>query len=409
MADKIKSVLDYLNEAHLSNNSTLGSNLIGSNLGSPLSPGLNLSSAYAFPEFNDLTQYHSDKLNNQRYSRDSTELSRQVEHYFSLMHNNSSCFLFRSGMSAIMSAISTIISEVDEVITFGIFYRKTKSILDEFLKLKKIKVLNFNNYEDLLNYKIENPERILFFIENPSNPFLHLIPLHNIRREFPNSKIILDFSMAGLLNHKHIELADIAVTSCTKYIGGRNDLLAGLVIVNNTKFEDKIWQYRSMAGSLIDPISTYLLLRSLRTYDIRINSMLKNCSRIIELLQNNIYIKSIFYPGKFENKIQLQESKETLIHGGSVITFEVKESVDLCSNIENLRSIKMAPTFGSVDSIIEIPLFMSRGENYDPLIDYGSKLDNLIMSNRLVRLSVGSEPISFLESDFKILMNEKKT
>ena len=398
------SVTDFINLAHFENNSTLGNNLIGKRLGSGLTPDVNFSSAYAFTKFDDLAFYHSDKLNNHRYSRDSSEITSQVEHYFQMMHNNSPCFLFNSGMSAIMASFSVLIEDIDYIVTFGVYYRKTKSIIDNLARYSNKKVLNLNSYSDLENKTFKDKKRILFLVENPSNPFMTLIDLKDLRKNFPKSKLIVDFSLAGLLNHKNLHLADIALTSCTKYIGGHNDFLAGLVIVNNQKYEMNIWQYRSMAGSLCDPLSTFLLLRSLRTYDMRLKKMLENIDKTISKIKSNKFIKKIFYPGEDFNLEEKNIFSQTLLHGGSVITFEVDENLNLLKNMENLRSIKMAPTFGSVDSLVEIPLYMSRGKDFDPSNDFGNLLDNLIMSKNLVRLSIGCEDWKFISADLKILL-----
>ena len=148
------SVTESINNAHLSNKSTLGSNVLGDHLGDPITPNINFSSAYAFSNFNDLKKYHNNKLKNHRYSRDSSEITSQVEHYFSRMHNNAKSFLFRTGMSAIMASIYILLNEVDTIITFGIFYRKTQSILDSFKENKLIRVINLNSVQDI--NKIEN-------------------------------------------------------------------------------------------------------------------------------------------------------------------------------------------------------------------------------------------------------------
>ena len=133
--------------------------------------------------------------------------------------------------------------------------------------------------------------------------------------------------------------------------------------------------------------------------------MLKNKDLVIQFLSNHPKVESLFYPGQFNNKNNSKESQKLLNHGGSLITFETSDDVDLKENIEKLRSIKMAPTFGSIDSIIEIPLFMSRGMEYDPLKDYGGFFENLLMSKNLARLSIGCEPYEFLLNDLKILFS----
>ena len=126
-----------------------------------------------------------------------------------------------------------------------------------------------------------------------------------------------------------IQSADLAITSCTKYIGGHNDFLGGLVITQDKKLSEKIWQYRSMAGTLIDPFSSYLLLRSLRTYDLRIAKMLNNTKHILKYLEKCDLVDSIYYPGKFKNISQENISTKFLKHSGAVISFKIKEKFDL--------------------------------------------------------------------------------
>ena len=155
--------------------------MLGDHLGDPITPNINFSSAYAFSNFNDLKKYHNNKLKNHRYSRDSSEITSQVEHYFSIMHNNAKSFLFRTGMSAILASIYILLNEVDTIITFGIFYRKTQSILDSFKENKLVRVINLDSIQDI--NKIENfiPKKSLFLIENPSNPFLKLVDLEILK------------------------------------------------------------------------------------------------------------------------------------------------------------------------------------------------------------------------------------
>ena len=96
-----KYVTSYINDIHLSNNSTIGNNDLGKSLGSPLNPSINLSSAYAFKTVDELNEYHNNKRDNTRYARDGNELTRQTEEYFGHIFDNSTSFLFNSGMLSI--------------------------------------------------------------------------------------------------------------------------------------------------------------------------------------------------------------------------------------------------------------------------------------------------------------------
>lgn len=394
----MRKVTEYINIAHLEGNSTIGSARRKSGCGSPLTPSVNFSSAYAFHSVDDLLEYHKDKYNSIRYTRDGSEIVYQVEGYFEHMYSPSKCLLFESGMSAISSALSSVITKNCKVITFGNNYRKTKNILDEYESLGVIESVNYERYNDLLLEPVKH-KKIIFFIESPSNPFLRLANILDIRKRYPNAIIILDFTLQGLLNDKSVfDCADILVTSCTKYIGGHNDLISGLVVVNSLKYFREIWGYRSKRGGNLNANSCFLLLRSLRTYDMRISKIISNAKKVLKYVESSKSIIKIYYPGSYENKDQKSLFLKNHHHGGGVITFEVSQGLDLKGNIKKLRSIKMAPSFGSIDTLIEIPLYMSY---------WGVSKENIKpekINNRVVRLSVGCEPIEFILSDIERLL-----
>src|SRR5690554_2784775 len=102
----MKTVSQILNEAHLSNNSTLGQPADLPVYGAPLTPSLNFSTAYAFGSIDELGAYHENKYNSVRYARDSSLLVRQLERYFELMHGDAKSLMFNSGMSAISACFN---------------------------------------------------------------------------------------------------------------------------------------------------------------------------------------------------------------------------------------------------------------------------------------------------------------
>ena len=127
----------------------------------------------------------------------------------------------------------------------------------------------------------------------------------------------------------------------------------------------------------------------------RMATILSNVEHVLSLLEKEKSVKKIFYPGRYENSDQKNLFESDYCHGGGLITIEFYEDVDLKKNIEKLQSIKMAPSFGSIDTLVEIPMYMS----YWPILENKSCPENITES--LVRLSVGCEPIEFIISDIK--------
>lgn len=394
----MRTVTKVLNDAHLANSSTLGAPGGIQLFGNPLTPSINFSSAYQFNSIENLGNYHENKFNSMRYTRDSSLLVRQLEQYFELIHDGYRSLLFNTGMSAVAAAINTLSHNNIKIVTFGSYYRKTYSIIKNLKDKFGIIHEHYDSSNDYLKGDAGD-EGTIFFVESPSNPFLRLIDIKKIRNKVPESKIILDTTFQGLLNDKgFIQYADLIVVSCTKYIGGHNDLFGGIVACANDELYSRIWDERSMKGGIIDNMSAYLLLRSLRTYDLRIERSLENVKYILEFLENDKAIKKIYYPGAFENSDQSELFTKMHYHGGAVVTFEMNHNINLKKNISNLFSTKMAPSFGSVDSLIEIPIYMSHWGQSKEFVK------SLKLNEYSVRLSVGNEPVEYIINDLKRLI-----
>jgi|SRR5690554_1041526 len=183
-----------------------------------------------------------------------------------------------------------------------------------------------------------------------------------------------------------------------KYIGGHNDVLGGVVACRTEGLYSDLWDQRSMRGGIIDNFSAYLLLRSLRTYDLRIERSLENVEQILDYLSQSPKVTKIYYPGRFENEHQKEIFDRSFNHGGAVITFRVDDKVSLKENMASLCSTKMAPSFGSVDSLIEIPKYMSHWGKSD------EDVAKLGLDAYTVRYSVGNEPIKYLIDDLERLL-----
>ena len=160
-----------------------------------------------------------------------------------------------------------------------------------------------------------------------------------------------------------------------------------------------MWNVRSMMGGILDGHSAYSLLRSLRTYDIRMEKTLANTCIVLDFLNAHDCVTEIYYPGLYANSSQNSLFQNEHYHGGGLLSFRVKDSIDLVKNIETLCSIKMAPSFGSVDTLIELPFFMSHWGKPRP------QVVSLGIDEYLVRLSIGNEPIHFILDDIKLLLS----
>ena len=146
-------------------------------------------------------------------------------------------------------------------------------------------------------------------------------------------------------------------------------------------------------------MSSYLLLRSLKTYDVRIKSILSNTEKILEYLQSSKNVDIIYYPGRFDNNNQREAFERSYQHGGGVVTFKTKKRAYKEITKKIFRSIKMAPSFGSTDTLIERPATMSHSLKSE------KEIQVLGLEKSHIRLSVGMEPIEFIVEDLDRLLH----
>lgn len=368
--------------------------------GQPLQPSLNFSSAYHFDSVDALIHYHQDKYASVRYCRDSTELVLELEQTFSTWHGGWPALLMGSGMSSVMLVTEALLNRDKRLVCFGSFYRKTLSLYISLVEKYGVRFTGFVDMQDYLDNGEPDANDIIF-VETPSNPFLRLNDIRQLRDANPDALIMADATFQGLSNDKGaLACADVVLHSCTKYIAGHNDLVAGLALFPNPELYDRVWNERSMRGGLLDNMSAYLLQRSLKTYNLRIQAALENTQKALTWLGKHSHVEAIYYPGAHQNRDQSTLFHDTHQHGGSVITFEVSGDIDIYHSISRIQTLKMAPSFGSVDSLVEIPAYMSHHGKSD------EDLAKLGLSTRQIRFSLGVEPFTLIEKDLDAILSD---
>ena len=388
------SVTDAINRVHDTPSTTIGSPSRDGISGHPMTPPINLAAAYSFSSAGDLIGYHDNKHDGHRYCRDSNETVNQLETYFAAMHGAEfRAMAFGSGMAAVFATLETLIGPGTTIFLPVEIYRKAREITRDIVR--RSKDTHLREYRCLSEIDLSGTKTPLIWAESPSNPHLRLIDYGRLE-EFAqdhDAVIALDLTFSGLMNFRAPNFADVIVHSCTKYISGHNDVIGGVAIMKE-KWHRSFWDKRSAMGNILDPFSAYLLIRSLRTYDLRMNAQVDNAQRFIECLKSKPSVSRIFYPGKEANADQAVIFKKYHSHGGAVVSFTVeKDPNDLMAAVEELKSTKMAPNFGSVDTQFEVPSFMSH---------YGKEqsfLDEIGLERNLVRYSIGCERFERIEED----------
>ena len=231
--------------------------------------------------------------------------------------------------------------------------------------------------------------------ESPTNPYLHVLDLEEVTQICKQSKIksLIDSTFATPYNQRPIEFGvDIVIHSITKYLGGHNDILGGALLGKEhliSAFKD----LQAIMGGIIDAHSSYLLIRGLKTFTLRIKQQNESAQKIASFLEEHSKIESVWYPG-LKSHPNHSLAKSQMRGFGGVASFLVKADLDKTSRfIDSMKIARIAPSLGGVETLIEQPALMSYygmpNEEREKLGIYGN----------LVRLSVGIEDTEDLMVD----------
>lgn len=354
--------------------------------------------AMSFPIYQSATFKHPglNMTTGYDYSRANNPTREELEKTIALLEEGCDALAFSSGVSAIASCISTF-SSGDHFIVSEDLYGGTYRLFEDTFKSFGIKCdfVDTSDREEIKRYIKKSTKAI--FVETPSNPLMRVSDIKAISEIAKENGLILIVDNTFLTPYfqKPLSLgADIVVHSGTKFLGGHNDLLAGLVIVKDEFLSDRFRKVQMATGSILSPFDSWLLLRSLKTLHIRMERCEKNALEIANYLKEFDSVLEVFYVGLKENK-GYEINKKQSIGSGAMISFKVKDEKLVEKILNGLEVISFAESLGGTESLITYPFTQTHADM--PSL-YKERLG---IDNRLLRLSVGIENINDLKEDLR--------
>jgi cystathionine gamma-synthase len=171
---------------------------------------------------------------------------------------------------------------------------------------------------------------------------------------------VIDATLATPYNVRPLEFGvDYVLHSCTKYFGGHNDLLAGVVLGPHERLEP-LRKFRGLLGLINSPHSEHFLLRGLKTFELRMERHNANGQGLAEFLAGHRRIETVFYPGVTSHP-QHELARRMMRGFGGVVTFTVKDADwrRTADVVDALRIPRIAASLGGVESLVEQPLILS--------------------------------------------------
>jgi len=295
------------------------------------------------------------------YGRYGNPLQETVERKLAALEGAERALVYSSGMSAITSTLLTLLHTGDQIVLTSDCYRKTRQFALEFLARLGVQCAVVEPDDMEAVEAAIQPNTRLLVTEAPTNPYLRVPDLDQLTAITRQHGVvsIIDATFATPLNLRPLEHGvDLVIHSATKYLGGHNDLLAG-VAAGNAELIATLREGNNVLGGVPDPQMLYLLLRGLKTLSLRVARHNENGQRLAEFLLSHPAVAQVWYPGLCTHPDH--EIARRLMKGyGGVVTFALRTDLEGTARfIDALQLPYMGPSLGGVESIVEQPALMS--------------------------------------------------
>ncbi len=355
------------------------------------------TSTFTFKDSQHIEDYTKRGKEHFEYGRYGNPTAKIAEKRLANLEGAEDCVVFTSGMSAITTTILTLVQSGDHIVITDDSYKKTLEFCRSYLRQFGVEctIVPFGDYEGLERAIKKNTRFI--FSESPTNPYLNIFDLVKIKKIAVKHHVLtlIDSTFATPLNQRPIEFGmDLVLQSCTKYLSGHNDILAGAVL-GRTELVEKIRNLHKSMGGLIDPHCCYMLLRGLKTFPLRVKKQNEIALQVADYLESHPRVKRVYYPF-LKSHPHYEVAKEQMTGGGGVVTFEIKGNLGTAKRfLDALELCYIGPSLGGVETLITHPALVS-------YYDYTRKdRYKLGITDTLFRLAVGIEDVEDIIADLE--------
>ena len=365
-------------------------------LGDSITDPIFCASTYTFENTQSIIDFIKESQPREEYGRYGNPGERIVERKLAELEGGEEAVLYSSGMAAIVGLLMAKLSSCDEVIFFDECYHRSREFCAKHLSrygvvTRQVRTCDYEAMEAAIT-----PHTKMLISESPTNPHMSCIDIERFADigKRHGVETLIDATLATPFNLRPIDAGiDYVLHSATKYLGGHNDLLAGVVIGTQEKLE-AVRNLRGIMGAVNGPQNIYLLSRGLKTFELRMQRHNENGQRVAEYLESHPRVDKVYYPG-LESHPYHSIARQTMRGFGGLVTFLVKDADwrATADVVDNVKIARIAPSLGGVESLIEQPLIMSYYQcSPEERVEYGI-LDNMI------RLSCGIENTEDLIAD----------
>ena len=356
------------------------------------------AATYTFPSTQAVIDFIEQGQQREEYGRYGNPGEKVVEQKLAALDGGEQGVLFSSGMAAIVGLFMSKLNAGDEVVFFDECYHRSREFCAKHLArfgviTRQVPACDYQAMRNAVNDKTR-----LLVSESPTNPHLSVVDLEQfaaIGRE-TGGETLIDATLATPHNAKPLQFGiDYVLHSATKYLGGHNDLLAGVLVGSKEQLEP-VRNLRGIMGAINSPHNMYLLERGLKTFELRMQRHNQNGQALAEFLEQHPRVERVYYPG-LQSHPYHDVAKATMSGFGGLVTFLVRDADwrQTGTIVDAARIPRIAPSLGGAESLIEQPMVMSYYQcTPEERIQFG-------IPDNMIRLSCGLENTSDLIEDLR--------
>lgn len=355
-----------------------------------------VTGAISFPVY-QATAFRHPKLGQSTgfdYARTKSPTRAVLEEAAAQLESGDAAFACSSGMAALQT-IFTLFSQGDHLIVsldlYGGTYRLLERIMSRFGVTASY--VDTNDIDAMATLWTPNTKAVL--IETPTNPLMMITDIERVAAWAKSKGLltIVDNTLLTPFFQRPIKLgADIIIHSATKYLGGHNDVLAGLIVTKGKELSDEMAFLHNSIGAVLGPQDSWLLMRGMKTLALRMERHQYNATTISNYLLEHPAVEDVYYPALPHHPGHEIQNKQSSGNTG-IFSFRLKDARYIEPILRHIKLIAFAESLGGVESLMTYPAVQTHA-------DIPLEIRQAIgVDDRLLRFSVGIEHADDLIAD----------